>query len=1017
MRILNISLITIFIKINIVASSFKTIILNNGNYLIINNNGIYTYDKNSLLILKSYNFENTVESQNQILIENIPFFELYSYNSIFILIMDNLFIFSLEGDYKYKLYNFKKININKYSLNFFKCLNSIECLYFVEYINTDNNLVIELYQYNFSLNSNSLLSLTKSNIKIENKIYCHLMINSNNENYITCFSEGKNNNDILGTTFFVNNINNEINYFNSKTYSINSVKLIKSVISDDKTKSLVCFSDIFNNTKCLLYDINTLEFSDNIIPLKNCLYNIFYSFNIIKSLDSNNYFLYCFYSSNELSLISLDRYFNIISDFKDYFIKNNLINKCNEYYYSYLLYSSYSMNILSSCEKESFSLAKYPLEEEYIDMINMKTNIPQTSIYRNINKIISKVQIRNYYKIKGEDYNISISKLEEQNNGYFIDFLNCKEKLKEFYNYKELILFLIEKNIDNEKWLNNEINYALFNENKEQLNLSICKDENITIHYKIKNDSLLNLSKITHFDELGVNVFNLEDRFFNDICFPYAENGADIILRDRLDYFYENFSVCEEGCIYEKTDILKKAFICNCPILYSFEDNKEKNNSQDNKIVTLKNSHSNIDVLKCYKEIFNRKIDLKNFGFWAHLLTTLFHISIYILHCILGIVPMQKYIKNEMEKYHYIINYEEETERTEKKAKNKESDNNTRNNQIVVNIQMTNEIDNDDNENKNSFKKIKLRDNEINTIKESSDQNEFKIDRIHTFKRKRTIKLTERIHKNINKKDLVEYYQLIKIDANNDYNNKKPIESNYILKNYDYNLALEYENRTFLRLTYIILLSKDDALNAIFFKSPLHIKYLRICLLVFSFSNDIALNTLFYSNEKISDEFHYVGNHEFWHSIYHNLLTTILTTIISKLICFFLEFLTQSISSIEKEFRNEEKKMKEDKSYIVNDEKKLEIQRNINKILKNLKIKISLFFIIELILMIFYFYLSTAFCTIFKYTQINIIKDSVISFLLALPTSFLTALVLTILYKISLKYKIELLYKIILFVV
>ena len=109
--------------------------------------------------------------------------------------------------------------------------------------------------------------------------------------------------------------------------------------------------------------------------------------------------------------------------------------------------------------------------------------------------------------------------------------------------------------------------------------------------------------------------------------------------------------------------------------------------------------------------------------------------------------------------------------------------------------------------------------------------------------------------------------------------------------------------------------------------------------------------------------------------------------------------------------------MKEDKSYIVNDERKLEIQRNINKILKNLKIKISIFFIIELILMIFYFYLSTAFCTIFKYTQINIIKDSVISFLLALPTSFLTALVLTILYKISLKYKIELLYKIILFVV
>ena len=258
---------------------------------------------------------------------------------------------------------------------------------------------------------------------------------------------------------------------------------------------------------------------------------------------------------------------------------------------------------------------------------------------------------------------------------------------------------------------------------------------------------------------------------------------------------------------------------------------------------------------------------------------------------------------------------------------------------------------------------------------------------------------------------------MIKIDANNESNDKKPQESKYILTNYDYDLALQYEKRSFWRICFIILLSKDDFLNTFFFKSPLHIIYLRVCLLIFSFSSDAGLNTLFYFNDKISDQFHYIGNHQFWHSIYKNLLFTILCTILTKIMGFFLLFLTQSISSIEEEFKKEEKKMREDKNYFVNNERKLEIQRKINKILKILKVKIIIFFIIDLLLMIFFLYYQSAFSAVFKYIQINIIKDTVSSFILALPTSFATSLVLCILYKISLKFKIKLLYKIILFLV
>ena len=306
----------------------------------------------------------------------------------------------------------------------------------------------------------------------------------------------------------------------------------------------------------LLYNINTYEFTEKNNLVNSCLYNPFISININKAKDSNNYILYCFYSFDELSLVELDNNFNIISDIDDYKINNFQLDKCNNNYFSNVIYSRNSIIILLNCDGNSY-LNKYDIEKEYIDMINMKTNIPQSSISTKINKIITYIEIGKFYQIKGDNYNISISLVNEQKNETYIDFLTCKDKLKMFYNYKELILFLIEINIDDDKLLNNKINYALFNENKEQLNISICEEEYILIHYKIKNNSLLNLSKIFYFDNLGINVFNSDDPFFTDICFPYSENGADMILKDRLAYIYQNYSICEEGCTYQKQILFK----------------------------------------------------------------------------------------------------------------------------------------------------------------------------------------------------------------------------------------------------------------------------------------------------------------------------------------------------------------------------------------------------------------------------------------------------------------------------
>ena len=58
----------------------------------------------------------------------------------------------------------------------------------------------------------------------------------------------------------------------------------------------------------------------------------------------------------------------------------------------------------------------------------------------------------------------------------------------------------------------NKVEYAVFNENKERLNLSVCKEETIEIYYEL-NTSSINISKIKYYSELGIDIFNLEDNF------------------------------------------------------------------------------------------------------------------------------------------------------------------------------------------------------------------------------------------------------------------------------------------------------------------------------------------------------------------------------------------------------------------------------------------------------------------------------------------------------------------------
>ena len=259
-----------------------------------------------------------------------------------------------------------------------------------------------------------------------------------------------------------------------------------------------------------------------------------------------------------------------------------------------------------------------------------------------------------------------------------------------------------------------------------------------------------------------------------------------------------------------------------------------------------------------------------------------------------------------------------------------------------------------------------------------------------------------------------EYY-LIQMDANNSKNNEPP-NSNNILDNYYYETAIKYDKRHLFRILYICLVSKQRIINLIFFKNPLNLKILQLCLFIFNFSCDLAFNAIFYTNQSISDKYHYEGDNLIYFTFINNSVKTITSSGISIILRILFQYFINSRRQFENIFREEEKKMRKHKKYKVNRATKIIILNKVRKTYIILKYKILIFFITEFFLMLFFYYFVTAFCEVYKMTQLSWLSDFFVSFLISSFYEFILAWTLTLLYLFSKRNKLKFLYTIVLFV-
>ena len=736
---------------------------------------------------------------------------------------------------------------------------------------------------------------------------------------------------------------------------------------------------------------------------------------------------------------TLKKYYNLSSLEIITFMQIETNNKSLEYY---AYNEDRGILNLSLCEDDSICYNKaYYHYDNKTKKFYTCLNRTKEQLIQNLSELFENVEIGQTYEIKGDDYNVKISPTNatDLSSVSHVNFTKCVELLRTVNGISpsRYITFMqLEINNTNSKSLINKIEYQAYDDNKKLLNLSICENEDVIVTHSIKSSSLFDKVSASLFKDLGIDIFNINDSFFTDVCHSYSDSENDMTLKDRIKQIFQNFSLCEEGCSYDEIDLGNMTVNCNCKVKSSVNiDNITVN------LLPYEDKNANFKIIKCYNLVFSLKGKLTNIGFWIFLILVMTHIPFLILYFRKGIDPIREYIIGQMEKYGYIEKSKNKNINNSYNTKNKKiKDNKSKSNSKInkkkkIGKKNASPPKNKNNEQKSKTKKIKsIKINKRNKVKtkgmtslnhkssiDITNSNNLldskQINMLVTQDNKEEKKIIKfKTKKNIKneKSNNIFNFNIININIKNKKRTYKPLDSNKILNNYTFEEAIKYDYRSICLVYYIILLSKQAVFHAFLFNSPLEIFPLRFCLFIFIYSSDLALNAFFYLDDKISEKYYYTKS-LFLFAFSNNITVILLSTLVGFLFMTLFTNLSNLTNEIRNAFRNEEKKLMKNKKYTVTEKRKKEVLTEIDKILKKYKIKIIILIIIEFLLMLFFWYYVTAFCHVYNSTQYSWLFDSFLSILSRTVIDFLLPLGLSKLYRLAVESNIKCLYKIVLF--
>ena len=460
------------------------------------------------------------------------------------------------------------------------------------------------------------------------------------------------------------------------------------------------------------------------------------------------------------------------------------------------------------------------------------------------------------------------------------------------------------------------------------------------------------MQKLYYYIPVNINVdelylYNKSDNYYKEECKVFkSKNGTDISLYSRKKFFNTRFlSPCENNCQFEGyvTFYDTPSFKCECNIKEDLVSITELN------YMALTNESSllyqfdiepkltNFDVIKCYYLIASVDYITKNPGFYLLSLILLFLFIIIFIFIFKGYNSLSQRIDEAIKmKFHPELDVSNKNLIVLKiKIKHKNSS------RIKKNKNKRSKSTKNMNRDMNKPKTINIRGNSV-----ASNNNMMS-------------------NKNSDPKN-----QLTKVDSLgqlNEENNRNAytFENDYELNNISFQQAIKIDNREFCDLYRSLIKNKQLIMFSFFDFNSYNSPIIKKTIFFLSFIYHYGFNAFFFTDEILDTIFEEEGKYNPLVLVPLAVYSAMITTVFIKLLVDFLVLTEKQVLRI----KNEETEEK------ANDEKK--------RLMKITIIKLCIFFSINIILLIFFWFYLTCFNAVYPNTQIFLVINTAISFVIS----------------------------------
>ena len=615
-----------------------------------------------------------------------------------------------------------------------------------------------------------------------------------------------------------------------------------------------------------------------------------------------------------------------------------------------------------------------------------------------------------------EELKINITKIE-----FGECYSNVKEELKLNDNEK-IIIALVERK--NEKGKSISIFYFYNPRNGQRIDTaSICKDDTVVVKKSVTdelNNTDLDMNSMLYLTGQGVDIFNLSGEFYTDICYHFeSPNGRDVPLKDRILSFYPNISLCEDECISKGVNLTTMESICECTLSGILNNDLISGNALlENTFgeATEFISNSNLDIMKCYKDVFKGEYMKKNTGGIIVLIILGLQLIFGILFFVISMTEIKRYLTNLSDFFTNLIVIRTKDKKGEKYLKTEKNEKKGKNKSKFY--EKNNPPPKNDDKEKEKMKKSDIRETEQKHIKKSSLNKYDLINEEHNSNSQKSfIKLYKDKKQNskILKKDEkmknedLEIFKLREDSKNKDIEKEiKKMQEKYGIDEADYlktdfddmefDDAIKYDNRTFGEYFWDKFKENQIIMNTFVNKENLKPVTIKVILLLLNIDLYFVVNGLFFSESYISELFHLEEEEKFFsyfpRSISRFFYTTIVGVIVSTIMdCILIE----------------EKKVK--RVFMREKENHVQVKHEISLIIKSVEKNYIIFMVICFVISLISWYYVSCFNNVYPGVKVEWIKSSITIMIIMQILSFLAGLLIAIIRLISFKCKSEKLYK------